>query len=513
MAGERSRQPDAESESPQGEIELLQRELEAGRLSLVELLEALGPDPDGARVQALGRLASRLRSRRRASARPVPGVPDKDPGSPTRDPLTGLPNRRAFRAQLDTALHYAERHGEQVAVIHVLLEGLPGPEAGGRGSASEGALLTLADRMAAVARRSDRLARLGATEFALLLQGRELDYAPARIAERLLEDLGRACLVDGEDCSPRTWIGIAVHPRDGAETASLMRQAAEAAESARDEGRERYRFCGQAMTHAEARGLAIADHLRFALEREQLEVHYQPRVDGRSGRILGAEALLRWHDPELGDVSPAEFVPIAERLDLMDEIGAWVMQQACSAHGAWSEAGFPELCVAVNVSAHQVESASLRDAVVHGILESGLAPERLEIELTESVLVDNERHAAQLLREFADLGVSLALDDFGTGYSSLGYLRQFPVSTLKIDTSFVREIRDGKPFPAFVEALLALGRSLELAVVAEGVETLFQRDALLERGCSEMQGFLFSRPLPPRDFLARLAAGGAFEAR
>ena len=401
-----------------------------------------------------------------------------------------LPDRAAFRAQLDAALHYAGRHGEQVAVLHVEVEELGG---------SEEKLSEVAERIAALARRSDRIARVGERAFALMLQGRDLDFVPARTAERLLEGLAP----EAAD-APRAWIGIAVHPRDGDEAGALLRDAAAAAEAARKGGRERYRYCGEAMTDAEARGLAIADRLRFALARKQLEVHYQARVDGGSGRVRGAEALLRWRDPELGWVSPAEFVPIAERLGLMDGIGAWVMREACAHHARWAAAGCGELQLAVNVSAHQVQSGSLRDAVVQALHASGLPPRLLEIELTESALVENESAAATLLREFADLGICLALDDFGTGYSSLGYLRQFPVSTLKIDCSFVREIRAGEPFPPFVEALLALARSLELTAVAEGVETRAQRDALLERGCREMQGFLFGPPVPADEFLARL---------
>jgi EAL domain-containing protein (putative c-di-GMP-specific phosphodiesterase class I) len=251
----------------------------------------------------------------------------------------------------------------------------------------------------------------------------------------------------------------------------------------------------------------MADRLRGAVQRGELRVHYQPRVDARSSAVVGVEALLRWTDALLGPVSPAEFVPIAERSGLMSEIGAWVMREACLAHQRWAEQGFGELRLSVNVSAEQVQSASLRDAVVDAVMGAGMAPTLLEIELTESALVDNQNTAAQLLRELAEIGVSLSLDDFGTGHSALSYLRTFPVRVLKIDPSFVREINAEHEAPPFVNAILALARTLDLGVVAEGVETALQRDALLERGCHEMQGYLFSPPVPEQQLLALLRAG------
>ena len=410
--------------------------------------------------------------------------------------MTVLLDRGAFRAQLDAALHHAVRQGEQVAVLYLLLA----PRLGAETSRDPG------QRLAELSRRSDRIGRLAQGEYAVMLQGRDLQFEPARTAERLLEGIGLARDGDKDSGESRTraWIGIAVYPRDSADTESLLADAAEAAVAARSSGHEHYRFCGWAMSDAEARGLAIAERLRTALDRNGFSVHFQPRVAAEDGRILGAEALLRWWDPELGLVPPAEFVPIAERLGKMDPIGTWVMEQACTGSASWAGAGFSHVRISVNVSAHQIESGSLRDAVARALADTALRPDRLEIELTESVLLDTEDQAVLLLREFADLGITLALDDFGTGYSSLGYLRRFPVSTLKIDASFVREIRAGEPFPPFVDGILALARCLGLSVVAEGVENEAQRAALLERGCLEMQGHLFGPPLPVAAFLARL---------
>jgi EAL domain-containing protein (putative c-di-GMP-specific phosphodiesterase class I) len=302
-------------------------------------------------------------------------------------------------------------------------------------------------------------------------------------------------------------VGISLYPRDATGPADLLRLAAAAVESARAAGRNGYRFYGHTESASHARRHRIAERVRGALARGDLRVYYQPRVDGRTGAILGAEALLRWTDEQLGEISPGEFVPIAERTGQMCEIGAWVMREACRAHARWREAGFADLRISVNVSAHQVQSASLRDAVVDAVMEARVPPNQLEIELTETALVDNQNAAARLLRELAEIGVSLSLDDFGTGHSALSYVRSFPVRTLKIDPSFVREIQDGNGCPAFVKGILALAKALSLEVVAEGVETQVQRNALLAEGCREMQGYLFSPGVDEQDFLALLRSG------
>jgi len=434
----------------------------------------------------------------------------------TRDTMTGLPNRFAFREQLHRALHHAERHGQQVAVLFVDLDRFKeindtlGHEVG------DSLLITLAERMAAALRKSDVIARIGGDEFLLLLQGQEVDFSPARTAERLLECLSSAFVVDGREHGMSASIGIATWPRDGDDPDTLIRHADAAMYQAKAEGPGDYRFYSRSLNAHDVRRRVIEDRLRGALERGDLVVHYQPRVDAREGRIAGAEALLRWTDAELGPLGPAEFVPVAERAGMVCEIGAWVMREACAAQRRWADAGFGDVRVSVNVSPRQIRSASLRDAVVESVLGCGLAPGRLEIELTESAIVENPDIAARLLGELAEIGVELALDDFGTGYSSLSYLRELPVRTLKIDPSFVRDLGPDSPSSSFVDAILSLARTLGLGVVAEGVETEGQRDALLARGCVEMQGFLFSRPLAEgafRELLRRCAGPEAPAAR
>ena len=430
-------------------------------------------------------------------------------GDASRDAMTGLPEGAAIREHLERTLSYAERNREQVAVLALDVDRYDayvrrlGPDV------AEGLMIRAADRLRGVLRKSDVLARVGDGRFLALLQGRDLDYVPARAAEHMLEGLSRSLVVDGEEYSMSASVGISLYPRDATAPADLLRLADQAIESARAAGRNCYRFYGHTESASDARRHRIAERVRGALGRGDLRVNYQPRVDGRNGAIVGAEALLRWNDEQLGTVSPGEFVPIAERTGQMCEIGAWVMREACLAHARWCEAGFSDLCISVNVSAHQVQSASLRDAVVDAVMEARVRPNRLEIELTETALVDNPNAAAELLRELAEIGVSLSLDDFGTGHSALSYVRNFPVRTLKIDPSFVREIEEGDGCPAFVNGILALAKALELEVVAEGVETEAQRRALLAEGCREMQGFLFSPGLAEEDFVALLHAGSA----
>jgi diguanylate cyclase (GGDEF)-like protein len=424
-----------------------------------------------------------------------------------RDVTTGLPEGAAIGEHLERALSYAERNREQVAVLLLDVDRFEAFERRLGREAAEGLMITTADRLRGALRKSDVIARVEDGDFLALLQGRDLDYAPARAAERMLESFSRPIVVQGEEHDMTASIGIALYPRDATDPVDLLRLARFALETARAAGRNCYRFYGHTESASEARRHVVAERIRGALGRGDLRVHYQPRVDGRDGTIVGAEALLRWTDEKLGEVSPGEFVPIAERTGQMCEIGDWVMREACLAHARWRAAGFSDLCLSVNVSAHQVQSASLRDAVVGAVMETKIPPNRLEIELTETALVDNQNTAAQLLRELAEIGVTLSLDDFGTGHSALSYVRTFPVRTLKIDPSFVREIQEGQGCPSFVNGILALARTLALDVVAEGVETEPQRAALLAEGCHEMQGFLFSPGVSEEALLALLHAG------
>jgi diguanylate cyclase (GGDEF)-like protein len=453
---------------------------------------------------SLAREIERCIARRRAADALAP---EKEGFATSRDAATGLLSEMSVNEHLERILHHAERNREQVAVLLLELDRI---EAFGRRlgrDVADSLLITAADRLRGALRKSDVIAHLGDGTFVALLQGRDLDYAPARAAERMLECLTRSFVVDGDEHDMSASVGVSLYPRDAKEGAALLRHASFARDTAHAAGRNCYRFYGHTESASEARRHVIGGRIRGALERGDLRLHYQPRVDAQSGSIVGVEALLRWHDEKLGVVSPAEFVPIAERSGQMDEIGSWVMREACEAHRRWREAGFGQLRLSVNVSAHQVQSTSLRDAVVDAVMETSLPPSVLEVELTETALVDNQNTAAKLFRELAEIGVTLSLDDFGTGHSALSYVRTFPVRILKIDPSFVREITPEAGCPRFVNGILALARALGLEVVAEGVETELQRDALLAGGCREMQGFLFSPGVPEDALLALLHAG------
>ena len=425
----------------------------------------------------------------------------------TRDGMTGLPNRHHFRDQLSRSLDYAERHGHHVVVLFVDLDRFKeindtlGHEVG------DSLLITLAERLSASLRKSDMVARIGGDEFLLMLQGTDLDYVPARMAERLLETLSVPFVVDGQEHVLSASIGIATFPRDGRDPESLIRHADAAMYQAKSEGRNAYRFYSQSVNAVAIRKKTVESRLRSVLERDELSVVYQPRVDGRDGRILGAEALLRWNDAEIGIVDPQEFIPVAEESGLVAPIGEWVLCRAAEQQREWAAEGFAELLLSVNVSARQIRSDALRDAVVRVITEVGISPGRLELELTESTLIHNQEAAAAILEELVELGVGVALDDFGTGFSSLSYLKRFPVNTLKIDQSFVWDIEPGSDAPSVIDAVVSIAGTLGLSVVAEGVETIAQRDHLVSRGCYEMQGFLYSRPVSAQEFLRLLRAG------
>jgi diguanylate cyclase (GGDEF)-like protein len=425
----------------------------------------------------------------------------------TRDTMTGLPNRHHFRDQLERSLHFAERHGSHVAVLFVDLDRFKeindtlGHEVG------DSLLITLSERLSASLRKSDMVARIGGDEFLLMLQGTDQDYVPARTAERLIDALSAPFVVDGQEHVLSASIGIATFPRDGRDPEALIRHADAAMYQAKADGRSSYRFYSQSVNAVTVRKRMVESRLRRVLERDELCIAYLPRVDARDGRILGAEALLRWNDAELGIIEPGEFIPIAEEAGLVGPIGEWVLCRACEEQRAWVEAGFGELVLSVNVSARQIRSEALRDAVVRAIAEVGIQPGRLELELTESALMPGEEGAARTLHELAELGVGVALDDFGTGFSSLSHLDHFPVTALKIDPSFVWQLDPASKAPSIVDAIVQVARTLDLAVVAEGVETVAQRDDLLARGCHEMQGFLFSRPVSPEALLRLLRKG------
>jgi EAL domain-containing protein (putative c-di-GMP-specific phosphodiesterase class I) len=326
----------------------------------------------------------------------------------------------------------------------------------------------------------------------------------AYVAQKLLDTTAESYLIEQYDLTLTASVGIALYPEDGEDLETLSKNADTAMYRAKQEGRQCYRFFTQEMQAHSERNLQLVNALRHALERDQLYLYYQPQVTLQDGHIVGAEALLRWQHPELGIVSPAEFIPVAENSGLILPIGEWVLRSAVRQAKSWLEDGFAPLIMAVNLSTVQFRHPDLPELITRILEEEGLPPEYLELELTEGVAMHNPQAAIEVMNNLHERGVRMSIDDFGTGYSSLSYLKKFNVYKLKIDQSFVRDISTDPEDKAIVSAIIGLAKSLSLKTIAEGVETSGQQTFLREQGCDEMQGYLFSKPVPVEQFAALL---------
>jgi len=351
--------------------------------------------------------------------------------------------------------------------------------------------------------------RLGGDEFILLLPGVDAIGA-AHVAQKLLDAIAGSYWIELYDLALTASIGIALYPADGVDLETLSKSADAAMYRAKQEGRQCYRFFTQEMQARSARNLQLLNALHHALERDQLQVYYQPQVAMQNGHVIGAEALLRWQHPELGMVSPAEFIPVAEGSGLILPIGEWVLRSAVRQAKTWIDEGFGPLIMAVNLSAVQFRHPDLPELVTRILDEEGLPHEYLELELTEGVAMHNPQGVIAVMNNLHERGVRMSIDDFGTGYSSLSYLKKFKVYKLKIDQSFVRDISTDPEDKAIVSAIISLAKGLGLKTIAEGVETAGQLAFLREQGCDEMQGYLFSKPVPVEQFEALLKQGSVF---
>jgi diguanylate cyclase (GGDEF)-like protein/PAS domain S-box-containing protein len=427
------------------------------------------------------------------------------------DPLTGLPNRLLFHDRLSQAIERAKRARQLLTVMLVdldrfkLINDSLGLETG------DLIIKGVADRLVQTLRKSDTVARLGGDEFMLLLLGTNGAEAAARVAQKVLEVLKPPLRADAHELTTSASIGIALFPHDGDDADTLIKNADNALSRAKEQGRNHYQFYTDDMNAAAFERLMLESRLRKALEHGEFVIYYQPKVSLADGAVLGVEALLRWFHPDLGLVPPAEFIPLAEETGLIVPIGAWVLRTACAQVRRWHRMGHARLELAVNISARQFQEKNLVATIAAAVDESGIAADLLELELTESVIMRDAPEAARRLKELTALGLRLAIDDFGTGYSSLGYLKAFPISTLKIDRSFVRDVDRDPNSAALAQAIIALASSLKHKVVAEGVETREQLDLLRACGCQELQGYVFSRPLPPEELLALLEKGARLE--
>ncbi len=422
------------------------------------------------------------------------------------DALTGLPNRALLQGRLKRAMARADRSHTLLAVIFLDLDQFKEINDSLGHAVGDAVLKETALRLEGCLRATDTVARLGGDEFTILLEDVRSKEEIARVAEKLLQSIAVPAELSGHVLHLSTSIGVTVYPQDHHDADSLLRNADLAMYHAKQEGRNNAQFYSPDMSERTEKRVDLLTRLRGAIARNELLLHYQPQVDVRSGRITGVEALLRWNDPERGLVPPGQFIPLAEDTGLIVPIGEWVLREACRQLKQWLDAGLAPLTMAVNLSPRQFRQKDLVETVAAILAETGLPPYRLDLEITESTVMYRTEEAAASLRALHELGVQISLDDFGTGYSSLAYLHRFPVHTLKVDQSFVRDIRSDRDDAAIVSTVITLARQLNLKSLAEGVETKEQLAFLRSRGCDAYQGFLFCRPQPAAEIGALLAS-------
>ncbi len=416
------------------------------------------------------------------------------------DALTGLPNRSMFARLLNREIEAARRFGRNFSVLFIDLDRFKNVNDTLGHDAGDYLLREIAKRFKACLRASDTLARLGGDEFVALLECAQGEAGTQVVATKLLEAALTPVVINGQECRVSASIGVANFPGDAEDESTLMRHADMAMYAAKEAGKNNIQLYDPRFRSQAHERMELEQALRRALDDGQLFLHFQPKVAVLSQQLSGVEALLRWVHPTLGNVSPARFIPIAEESGLILPIGKWVLHEACRQTKAWQAAGLPSVRMAVNLSQRQFDDPQLVRSLRDLLQSHQLDPQWLELEITESMVMQDTERAIALLRDIKRLGVRLAIDDFGTGYSSLAQLKRFPVDTLKVDRSFIREITSSSDDKAIAEAIITMGRSLGLSVVAEGVETAEQLAALRARDCDEMQGYLFARPMPAAHF-------------
>ncbi len=442
------------------------------------------------------------------------------------DSLTGLANRDLFNDRLQNAMSAGIRQNRIMAVLFLDLDRFKRINDTLGHHAGDLLLKIVAGRLNDCVRDSDSVARfepnvpqacvsrLGGDEFTVLLTDLAQPQDALIVAQRIIDSIPRPIDLLGHEVSVTTSVGISLFPSDGKDAETLLKNADAAMYEAKSRGRNNFQFFKETLNADSSERLSLENDLRKALERSEFLLHYQPQVNMKTGRVIGAEALLRWNSPTRGIISPADFIPLAEDSGLIIPLTEWVIQEACEQNKAWQLAGFHPVRMSVNISGKQFSQQQIAETCQRFLEANGLEAQYLEVELTESALMENREVAREILELLKGLGLTIAIDDFGTGYSSLAYLKAFPIDTLKIDRSFVRDITTDPNDAAIIRAIVAMAQSLELKVIAEGVETEEQRDFLQKLGCNEYQGFLFSRPLPPEEFAelmtAELAQWGPF---
>jgi diguanylate cyclase (GGDEF)-like protein len=469
-----------------GVLLLLSAELDTFTVEFVELLERLAGNISFA-LEHFDRVDEREEAEQRIKY------------LATHDSLTGLPNRATFSQLLEFSIKTAKRYERQCAVLFIDLDRFKIINDSLGHAAGDALLVEMASRLRAGVRGSDVVARLGGDEFVIFLNEiTEIEQITA-IARNLLSALSTPLELGGHECRVTASIGVARFPNDGTDEQTLMKNADIAMYLAKEEGKNDVRFFSKEIKAQSIDRLTMETNLRQAIERNEFYLHYQPKLDVATGRIAGVEALLRWSHPDLGVLQPMRFIPLAEETGLIIPIGRWVLRAACAQNMAWQREGLPSLSMAVNVSPRQFADENLLRDVDDALAASGMDPKLLQIEITESMVMLNVERAVQVLDSIQSRGVRLAIDDFGTGYSSMSMMKRFPIDTIKIDRSFVRDLPQNSEDKAIAQAIISMGKALGLTVVAEGVETIEQDEFLRDHACDEIQGFLFSKPVAPED--------------
>jgi diguanylate cyclase (GGDEF)-like protein/PAS domain S-box-containing protein len=474
---------------PMGVIEFFSRNIEQPDLALLQVVRAIGSQ--------IGQFIQRKQAEERV--RHLAHY----------DELTGLPNRSMFNQQLARSLAQARRHAKPLAILFVDLDRFKnindtlGHDAGDR------VLKEVADRLRECLRESDTVGRLGGDEFVVLIEELPEPVQVAAVAQKILAAVAKPFILDAQEFHITASIGISTYPADSEDMQSLLKNADISMYRAKEQGKNNYQFYSAQMNVHSLERLTLESNLRRALERNEFLLHYQPKVDIGSGRITGMEALVRWQQPAKVLLPPAQFIPLAEETGLIVPIGEWVLKTACARNKSWQEQGLPPLCIAVNLSPRQFAHENLLQDVARVLDETGLDPNLLELEITESMVMRNPEFAAKLLIKLKAMGIHLAIDDFGTGYSSLNYLKRFPIDSVKIDRSFIQDIPGNSDDAAITRAIIVMAHSLRLKVIAEGVETGEQLRFLRDHECDEMQGYYFSRPLPENEFFRLLQNSAA----
>jgi diguanylate cyclase (GGDEF)-like protein len=411
------------------------------------------------------------------------------------DGLTDLPNRILFNDRLTQAMALAQRHQQKLALLYLDVDRFKHINDSLGHTVGDHLLQSVAQRLVASVRNSDTVSRQGGDEFVILLSEVRHAQDAAVAAEKVRVALTTPHYIDQHDLHLTVSIGIVVYPDDGTEATTLLTNADSAMYHAKESGRNNYQFFRPDMNVSAIERQSLEEGLRHAVERKEFALHYQPQMNLDTGAIIGVEALIRWHHPQRGLVAPAQFIPVAEECGVIVPFGRWVLREACRQARAWQDAGLPPMRIAVNTSAAELRAKDYVAGVRAILLETGLEPGYLELELTETFLMQDSTSTTEVLKALKDMGVHLALDDFGTGYSSLSYLRRFPIDTLKIDQSFVRDLTTDAGDACIVSAVISMGKSLHMRVVAEGVETPEQLAFLQEQNCPEGQGYYLSQPL------------------